>query len=90
MQFLVDGWMNFNFASFSTAFQSYQDDERVIMKGWVLWNPVYDKEDLRLRRSSNLDPQINKAALKLPELPGLPVQFLEWLTGNVYHIYLIF
>ena len=87
MQFLVDGWMNFNFASFSTAFQSYQDDERVIIKDSVLWNPVYDREDLRLRRSSNLDPQINKAALKLP---GLPVQFLEWLTGNVHHIYLIF
>ena len=25
--------------SFSTVFQSYQDDERLIMKGFVQWNP---------------------------------------------------
>ena len=26
--------------TFSTVFQSYQDDERLIMKGSVQWNPV--------------------------------------------------
>ena len=25
----------------STVFQSYQDDERLIMSGCVQWNPVY-------------------------------------------------
>ena len=30
-----DGWMTYNFTSFSTAFQSYQDDGRMIMKGCV-------------------------------------------------------
>ena len=34
-----DGWMTCDFASFSTVFQSYQDDERLIMKDCVQWNP---------------------------------------------------
>ena len=34
------GWMICNFTSFSTVFQSYQDDGQ-IMKGCVQWNPVY-------------------------------------------------
>ena len=29
------------FTSFSTVFQSYQDDERLVMKGCVQWNRVY-------------------------------------------------
>ena len=29
----LDGWMTCDFTSFSTVFQSYQDDGRVIMKG---------------------------------------------------------
>ena len=37
----LDGWMTCDFTSFSTVFQSYQDDERLIMKGCVQWNPVY-------------------------------------------------
>ena len=36
-----DGWMTCEFTSFSTVFQSYQDDEWMIMKGCVQWNPVY-------------------------------------------------
>ena len=36
-----NGWMICNFTSFSTVFQSYQDDGRMIMKGSVQWNPVY-------------------------------------------------
>ena len=38
---LVDGWVTCDFTSFSIVFQSYQDDERLIMKGCVQWNPVY-------------------------------------------------
>ena len=30
------------FTTFSTVFQSYQDDECVVMKGCVQWNPVYN------------------------------------------------
>ena len=41
----TDGWMTCNFTSFSTVFQSYQDDGWVIMKGCVQWNPVYVWED---------------------------------------------
>ena len=38
---LMDGWMTCDFTSFSTVFQSYQDDGQMIMKGCVQWNPVY-------------------------------------------------
>ena len=38
----MDGWMTGNFTSFSTVFQSYQDDGRVLMKGCVQWVPTYD------------------------------------------------
>ena len=34
-------WMTSDFSSFSTVFQSYQDDRRLIMKGCVQWNSVY-------------------------------------------------
>ena len=37
----ADGWMTCDFTSFSTVFQSYQDDGRLIMKGCVQWNSVY-------------------------------------------------
>ena len=40
--------MTCDFTSFSTIFQSYQDDERLMMKGCVQWNPVYNEEDLFL------------------------------------------
>ena len=36
-----DGWMSGNFTSFSTVFQLYQDDGRLIMKGCVQWSSVY-------------------------------------------------
>ena len=38
---VLDGWMNCDFTSFLTVFQSYQDDVRMIMKGCVQWNSVY-------------------------------------------------
>ena len=34
----IDGQVTCNFTSFSTVFQSYQDDRQVIMKGFVQWN----------------------------------------------------
>ena len=37
----MDGWMTCNFTSFTVLLQSYQDDERLIMKGCVQWYPVY-------------------------------------------------
>ena len=38
----VNGWMETcDFTSVLTVFQSYQDDDRLIMKGCVQWNPVY-------------------------------------------------
>ena len=36
--------MTCDFMSFSTVFQSSQDDER--LKGCVQWNPIYSQEDL--------------------------------------------
>ena len=37
----IAGWMTCDFTSFSTVFQSYQDDGRLIMKGCVQWSSVY-------------------------------------------------
>ena len=34
-RFRMDGWMTCDFTSFSTVFQSYQDDGQMIMKGCV-------------------------------------------------------
>ena len=31
----IDGWMTYKFTSFSTVSQSYQKENRVIMKGYV-------------------------------------------------------
>ena len=39
------GWMTYDFTSFLTVFQSYQDDVWMIMKGCVQWNSVYGWED---------------------------------------------
>ena len=49
MSYLIDGWMTCDFTSFSTIFQSYQDDGRLIMKGCMHWNFVYGREDLAPR-----------------------------------------
>ena len=43
---LMDGWMTWDFTSFSTVFHSNQDDERLIMKGCVQWNSVYGVEKI--------------------------------------------
>ena len=41
LRYALDGWITCDFTSFSTVFQSYQDDGRMIIKGCVQWNPVY-------------------------------------------------
>ena len=35
------GWVTCNFTSFSTVFQSYQDNGWMIMKGCMQFNPIY-------------------------------------------------
>ena len=44
------------FTTFSTVFQSYQDDECVIMKGCVQWNPVLQLKGSFPRMGSTLQP----------------------------------
>ena len=41
----MNEWITCNFTSFSTVFQSYLDDGRLIMKGCVQWNSIYGWED---------------------------------------------
>ena len=42
----MDGHVICDFTSFSIVFQSYQDDERLTMKGCMEWNPVYDQKEI--------------------------------------------
>ena len=37
----MDGWMTYDFTSFSTKFQSCQNDGQVIMEGCMQWNLVH-------------------------------------------------
>ena len=46
---LENGWMTWDFMFFSTVFQSYQADERLIMKGCVKWNALEKGGSLKLR-----------------------------------------
>ena len=39
---MMDGWMACDLTSFSTVFQSYQEDGELIMEGCVQGNPVCD------------------------------------------------
>ena len=34
-------WVTCNFNLFLSVFQSFRDNERVKMRGYVLWNPLY-------------------------------------------------
>ena len=52
---VMDGWMTCDFSSFSTVLQSYQANERMIMAGFVQWNPVYRQKDCTLSRSGSWD-----------------------------------
>ena len=49
----MDGWVIYDFTSFSPVFQLYQDDDMIIMKGCVQWNPIYSRGDSRLEWGSN-------------------------------------
>ena len=40
-----------DFTSFPTVFQLYQDNGRVIMKGWLQWNTGYSRKDFGMARS---------------------------------------
>ena len=42
----MDGWLACDFTSFSTVFQSYQDDRRMIMKGFCIGTPFTIKKIL--------------------------------------------
>ena len=46
----INDWKTCCVTTFSTEFQSYQDDEWVIIKGCLQWNPVYYIYDLFLRK----------------------------------------
>ena len=41
--FVMNGWMICDVTSFSTVFQSYQNDVRMVVKGCVQWKPVYGR-----------------------------------------------
>ena len=66
---IMDRWMTCDFTSFSTVFQSYQDDFWMIMKGLVQWNVVtVGKISPRVR--IELGPLAQWASAKPTELPG--------------------
>ena len=62
----MDGRMIWNFTSFSTVFQSYQDDERLIMKGCVQWLRRF-----RLERGPNSRPLDQETSAEPTELSEL-------------------
>ena len=65
------GWMICDFTAFSTVFQSYQYNSRMIMLGWVqLCEPC-----LQLRRF-HPESGVNPGLLDQSELPGL---WLYWM-----------
>ena len=53
---VIDGWMTGELVFFSTVFQFYQDNGKVIMKGYVEWNLFYDWKDFCLKQGFNLEP----------------------------------
>ena len=57
--------MTCGFTSFSTVFQSYQDNGRVIIKGCMQWNPVYERKDFCFRRAGTRDGLISRPELNL-------------------------
>ena len=48
-----------HFTSFLTAFQSYPDDGRVVMKGCVQWDPDYVWKEIR---PAGFEPEIARSA----------------------------
>ena len=64
--------MTCDFKSILTVFQSYQDDRRVIIKGYVQLQYVYGGKDFPLQWISNLGPLDQQTSALPPELLGLP------------------
>ena len=54
----MDGWMTCDFTSFSTVFQSYQDDERLIMKDCVQWLQWFKVEKFLPRAGIRLSARL--------------------------------
>ena len=81
---------NTDFTSYSTVFQSYQDDGKVIIKVCVQWNPVYAWKDFRLQRGSNPWPldhaegrRLEYSATGAPTLSGkYPIKDDRQLGGT--------
>ena len=53
----------YRFYVLSTVFQSYQDNERMIMKGCVQWNRVYGREDFASSGARNWDARLGSYRL---------------------------
>ena len=58
----MDGWMTCDFMSFSTIFQSYQDDGWMIMKG-VCNGAPFTVEKISVKRGLNPGPLDSRLAL---------------------------
>ena len=74
--------MTCDFTSFSTIFQSYQDDVRMIMKGCVQWNSVYGWEDFtssedRTRSARSVGQRLTHWATGAPGLTEVYAQSLS-------------
>ena len=73
-----------DFTSCSTVFQSYQDAERLIMKGCVQWKPVYG---LKISPRERIKPyrQISRPATGAPILFRMPllIKFLWFFPDPV-------
>ena len=63
------------FYVFLTVFQSYLDDGRVIIKGFVQLNLVYNWKDSRLKWVSNPGPLDQQAS-------ALPTELIELLLST--------
>ena len=67
----MNGWITCNILSFSTVFQLYQDDRRVIMKGFVQWNLSMADKISHLQLNSNLGSLAQHASTLSNELSGI-------------------
>ena len=64
LRWWMDGWLAI-FTSFSTVFQSYQDDGLMIMKGCVQWNPIYGWAYFASSGARSRDRWFSRSALNL-------------------------
>ena len=66
----MDGWMTCYFTSFSTVFQSYQDDVRIIIKGLCNGVPF---------TVGKVSP---RAGLEPPTARSVGQRLTYWVTGT--------